>query len=78
MTRQKKDGSFFMAYDQRLTLSNEEKVTKLAASNTYSSIYLSDQFIQKLGTNRLSEIKGLIGNNGKPTQELINDYLLSL
>lgn len=72
------NGSFFMAYDDRLTLSNEEKVDYLAASNTDTSIYLSDQWTTKLGTTRLSELKGLIGNNGKPSHQLIRDYLLSL
>ena len=47
---------------EKETRSNEDKVVILAATNSKTSIYLSDQNIHKLGTNRRSEILGKIGN----------------
>ena len=67
-----------MAYDTRLTLSNETKYTLLAASNSKTFIPLSDQLVEKLGTNRKSEIQGKIGNIGVPYEKLMTDYIRSL
>ena len=65
-----------MAYD--LNLSNEQKYIKLANSTTQTTKRLSDQLVFKLGTARKSEIVAKIGNNGKPYQEILNNYILSL
>ena len=72
-----------MARDDRYHLSNEERVTILAASNTgedftSDSKRLSEQNQIKFGTNRLSEIKGVITDSQEPFEKLYNDYLLSL
>ena len=67
-----------MAYDTRLTLSNETKYTLLAASNSKTFMRLSDQFVEKLGTNRKSELQGKIGNTGVSYRKLITDYLKAL
>lgn len=60
------------------TLSNEDRVTFLAAANNYTSSYLSDQNVFHFGSNRKSHITGTIGNTGQPFEELYNDYLESL
>lgn len=60
------------------TLSNEVRYTKLAASTGKTFIRLSDQLIEKLGTSRVSELKGAIGNNGQPFEKVLNDYINSL
>lgn len=60
------------------TLSNEQRVTKLAKSTTKTFKKLSDQLVEKLGTTRISEIKGKIGNSKEPYEKLLNDYLNSL
>lgn len=60
------------------TRSNENKVTILAASNTKTSKYLSDQNIHKLGTNRRTEMLGKIGNKGQTESKIYNDYLDTL
>ncbi len=59
----------------RETRSNEEKVVILAADNSDTSIYLSDQNVAQFGTNRRSEILGTMGDVGKPFEETYNDYL---
>lgn len=56
------------------TKSNEDRVVLLAASNSYTSNRLSDQNVFKFGTNRVSEIKGVITDSKEP----YNDYLDSL
>ena len=60
------------------TRSNELKVTTLAAANSDTSIYLSDQTIFKLGTNRRTEILGKIGDKGQTYEKIFNDYVDSL
>lgn len=60
------------------TLSNEQRYTKLANSTTKTFKRLSDQFIEKLGTFRNSELRGKIGNTGVTQEKLINDYVKSL
>jgi alpha-tubulin suppressor-like RCC1 family protein len=67
---------FFMALDT--TLSNEQKVTALAASNTFTAKYLSDQHVYKLGTNRRSEVLKKIGDTGEPFEKRYFDYIGSL
>lgn len=57
------------------TRSYEQKVVILAAKNSDTSIYLSDQNICTLGTNRRSEILGKIGNTGQSFEKIYNDYL---
>ena len=70
------NGGFVMAYN--LNLSNEQRYIKLANSTSQTTKRLSDQLVFKLGTTRKSELVGKIGNNGKPHQEILNDYILSL
>ena len=60
------------------TKSNEEKVVILAAANTDTSIRLSDQNMAQFGTNRRSEILGIIGDNGQPFEEQYNNYIDAL
>ena len=60
------------------TRSNELKVTTLAAANSDTAIYLSDQTIFKLGTNRRTEILGKIGDTGQTYEKIFNDYVDSL
>lgn len=67
-----------MAIDPRLTLSNQQKIVKLAKSTTKTWRYLSDQFIEKLGTSRRSEVRGQIGDSKEPQEKLEADYLNGL
>lgn len=67
-----------MARDARYNLSNEDKYTLLAASNSNTPIRLSDQLVYKLGTSRKTEIQGKITNTGEPYEKNLNDYLLGL
>lgn len=67
-----------MAYDTRLTLSNETKYTLLANDTTKTFKRLADQLVEKLGTNRKSELQGIIGNTGVSYEKLMTDYLKSL
>lgn len=60
------------------TFSNEQRYTMLAKSTTKTFKRLSDQFVEKLGTSRKSELQGKIGNTGVPYEKLINDYVKSL
>ena len=60
------------------TQSNEKQVVKLQKNLTSTNFYKSDLLTAKLGTTRISELRGKIGNNGKPFQELLNDYLNGL
>lgn len=60
------------------TLSNEQRYTKLAKSTTKTFKRLSDQLVEKLGTRRISELKGKIGNNRQPFEKILNDYVNSL
>ena len=60
---------------EKETRSNQQKVVILAATNSKTSIYLSDQNIHKLGTNRRTEILGKIGNIGQTFEKIYNDYL---
>jgi len=60
------------------TLSNEQRVVKLAKSTSSTSKRLSDQLTFKLGTTRRSELRGKIGNMGVPFEKLLNDYVNSL
>jgi hypothetical protein len=57
------------------TRSNEQKVVILSASNSDTSIYLSDQNVCKFGTNRRGEILGKIGNTEQSFEKIYNDYL---
>jgi intein-encoded DNA endonuclease-like protein len=63
---------------QAETRSNANKVKILAASNSKTSIYLNDQNIHKFGTNRCSEIKAKIGDDGQPWEATYNNYLDTL
>lgn len=60
------------------TLSNEDHITTLAASTSSTAKYLSDQLTHKLGTTRRSEILGKIGDDGKPFETQLNEYIDSL
>lgn len=60
------------------TRSTEQKVVKLAADTSNTSNYLSDQMVHKLGTNRRSEIRGVITDTGQNDSKIINDYLDNL
>lgn len=60
------------------TLSNEQRVVKIAKSTTQTFKKLSDQLTFKLGTTRISELRGKIGDKGQPFKKLLNDYVNSL
>ena len=62
--------------DQKLT--NEEKVTILQKNLESTKISLSDLNVEKFGSNRRSEIKGVIGDTGQTFDETYDNYLLSL
>ncbi len=62
---------------EKETRSNEDKVVILAATNSKTSIYLSDQNIHKLGTNRRSEILGKIGNTGQTFEKIYKELLVN-
>lgn len=55
-----------------------EQVAKLQAATSETNHRLADQIQFQLGTNRRSEIYGLIGGKGKPYQQAFNEYLDSL
>lgn len=67
-----------MAIDPRLTLSNQQRYTKLAKTTTKTFARLSDQLVEKLGSSRMSEVRARIGNTGEPLEKIINDYVNSL
>ncbi len=56
----------------------QQRIIKLQASNSDTKLPLSDQNIAKFGTNRTSEIKAKITNNGKPYWEIYDEYLDTL
>lgn len=60
------------------TLRNEDRVVKLAKSTTKTFKKLSDHLVEKLGTTRISELKGKIGNTGVPFEKILNDYVNGL
>jgi hypothetical protein len=62
----------------RETQSNLKKITVLAAANNFTSTRLSDQNVYKFGTNRRSEILGIIGNTGETYENIYNSYINSL
>lgn len=66
---------FFMALGRNTQRHHDFRTTKLAAHNSYTSDYLSDQLVYDLGTSRTSEIKGQITDNGKPFEILLNEYI---
>lgn len=67
-----------MAADPRDTLSNQQRVVKLAKATTKTFTHISDQWVEKLGTSRMSEIVAKIGNTKEPREKIINDYVRSL
>lgn len=67
-----------MAIDPRLTLSNEQRYTKIAKSTTKTWKRLSDQLVEKLGTSRRTEVMAKIGNTGEGYDKIVNDYCNSL
>jgi hypothetical protein len=67
-----------MAYDDRLTLSNQQKYVGIAKATTQANTRLSDQMTYQLGTNRKSEIQGKIGNTQVSYEKLLTDYILGL
>jgi hypothetical protein len=60
------------------TLSNQERIDKLAAANSDTDKYLSDQMVFQYGTNRKSELAGIIGDSGDPWEKLLNDSINGL
>jgi len=60
------------------TQSNEQRIIKLAAANSDTKIYFSDQMIAQYGTNRKSELIAKIGDTGVPWEKLLNDSIDSL
>jgi len=60
------------------TLTNEQRVTKLAASTGSTLKRLSDQRVFKLGTSRISEMRGNITDSKEPFEKLFNDYVNGL
>ena len=55
-----------------------QRIVILQDSNSDTKINLSDQNVAQFGTNRTSEIKAKIGDNGKPFWELYDEYLDTL
>ena len=67
-----------MAAGPRDTLSNQQRVVKIAKSTTKTFTRLSDQLVEKLGTSRMSEAVAKIGNTREPREKIINDWCRSL
>lgn len=67
-----------MAASPRDSLTNQQKVVALAKSTGKTYTRLSDQFVEKLGTSRMSEVIAKIGNTGEPREKIIADYCRSL
>lgn len=61
-----------------VTISNQQRVVKLAKSTLTTYTRLSDQWVTKLGSSRMSEVIAKIGNTGEPREKIINDYVNSL
>ncbi len=61
-----------------VTLSNQQRVVKLAKSTGKTFTRISDQWVEKLGTSRMSEVVAKIGNTKEPREKIINDYVNSL
>ncbi len=60
------------------TLSNQQRIKLLAAATTTDSIRLADLNVRKYGTNRTSELRGVIGDSKEPFEKLYNDALEAL
>jgi len=60
------------------TLTTQQKVIILQKNLSSTKIHLDDLLFEKFGSNRQSEILGIIGNKGQGFEKTLNDYLLSL
>ncbi len=60
------------------TLSNEDRIVALAADNSDTKIYFSDQMIAQYGTMRTAEIRGVITDSKEPFEKLLNDSINGL
>ena len=62
----------------RETRRTSDQVVLLEKATTRTTKRLSDNLVYQLGTSRRSELMGVITNNGKPYQAILNDYLETL
>lgn len=63
---------------EKETRKTSNQVVVLEATTEQTNHRLVDNIVFQLGTSHRSEIIGKIGNNGKPYQAILNDYLDSL
>ena len=59
----------------RETRRTSDQVILLEAATTQTNNRLSDNLVFQLGTSRRAELIGVIGDNGKPYQAVLNDYI---
>ena len=59
----------------RETRRTSDQVVLLEKATTRTTNRLSDNLVYQLGTSRKSELIGIITNNGKSYQAIVNDYL---
>ena len=55
-----------------------DQIIALEAITSRTNTRLVDNLVYQLGTSRRSEIIGIVGNNGKSYQAILNDYIDSL
>ena len=60
------------------TRRTSDQVVLLEKATTRTTKRLSDNLVYRLGTSRRSELMGVITNNGKTYQAILNDYLDTL
>jgi hypothetical protein len=62
----------------RETRRESDQVVILEKSTSLTGGRLSDNLVHQVGSSRKSEVVGTITDNGKPYQEILNDYLDTL
>ena len=64
--------------NEKETKRTSDQIVLLEKTTTQTNHRLMDNLVFQLGTSRRSEIMGIITNNGKPYQAILNDYFDSL
>jgi len=64
--------------NEKETRRTSDQVVLLEKATTRTTKRLSDNLVYRLGTSRRSELMGVITNNGKTYQAILNDYLDTL